>query len=72
VPAGNVDSYANLPSGIAGNLGSFYDDNNAWHVVLYQSQNGTGNLGHYDASWANVDSYWHNTQSVKIYINRSC
>lgn len=72
VPAGNVDSYANLPPGIAGHLGSFYDSNNAWHVVLYQAQNGTGNLGHYDASWANVDSYWQATQSVKIYINRSC
>jgi len=72
VPAGNGDAYADLPSGLFGNLGSFYDSNNAWHVVLYQSENGTGNLGHYDGSWTNVDSYWHATESVKIYINRNC
>jgi hypothetical protein len=42
-----------------------------WHVVLYQGENGTGNLGHYDASWANVVTYWHATESVKIYINRT-
>jgi hypothetical protein len=72
VPAGNGDAYADLPSGLFRNLGSFYVSNNAWHVVLYQGENGTGNLGHYDGSWANVDSYWHNTESVKIYINRTC
>jgi hypothetical protein len=72
VPAGNGDAYADLPSGLYRNLGSFYVSNNAWHVVLYQGENGTGNLGHYDASWANVDSYWHVTESVKIYINRTC
>jgi murein DD-endopeptidase MepM/ murein hydrolase activator NlpD len=72
VPAGNGDAYADLPSGLFRNLGSFYVSNNAWHVVLYQGENGTGNLGHYDASWANVDSYWHATESVKIYINRTC
>jgi murein DD-endopeptidase MepM/ murein hydrolase activator NlpD len=71
VPAGNGDAYADLPAGLFRNLGSFYVSNNAWHVVLYQGENGTGNLGHYDASWANVDSYWHNTESVKIYINRT-
>jgi murein DD-endopeptidase MepM/ murein hydrolase activator NlpD len=71
VPAGNGDAYADLPSGLYRNLGSFYVSNNAWHVVLYQGENGTGNLGHYDASWANVDSYWHVTESVKIYINRT-
>jgi hypothetical protein len=71
VPAGNGDAYADLPSGLFRNLGSFYVANNAWHVVLYQGENGTGNLGHYDASWANVDSYWHATESVKIYINRT-
>lgn len=72
VAAGNVNAVANLPSNIAGNLGSFADSNSAWHVVLYQGQNGTGNLGHYDNSWPNVDSYWKATQSVKIYLNRSC
>jgi hypothetical protein len=72
VPAGNGDAYADLPSGLFRNLGSFYVSNNAWHVVLYQGENGTGNLGHYDGSWANVDSYWHNSESVKIYINRTC
>ena len=73
VPAGNGDAYADLPSGLFQHLGSFYVSNNAWHVVLYQGENGTGNLGHYDASWANVDSYWRATESVKIYINRiSC
>jgi hypothetical protein len=72
VPAGNGDAYADLPSGMFRNLGSFYVSNNAWHVVLYQGENGTGNLGHYDASWANVDAYWHATESVKIYINRTC
>jgi hypothetical protein len=71
VPAGNGDAYSDLPAGLFRNLGSFYVSNNAWHVVLYQGENGTGNLGHYDASWANVDSYWHVTQSVKIYINRT-
>jgi hypothetical protein len=71
VPAGNGDAYADLPSGLFRNLGSFYVSNNAWHVVLYQGENGTGNLGHYDGSWANVDAYWHNTESVKIYINRT-
>ena len=71
VPAGNGDAYADLPAGLYRNLGSFYVSNNAWHVVLYQGENGTGNLGHYDGSWANVDSYWHNTESVKIYINRT-
>ena len=71
VPAGNGDAYADLPSGLFRNLGSFYVSNNAWHVVLYQGENGTGNLGHYDGSWANVDSYWHSTESVKIYINRT-
>jgi murein DD-endopeptidase MepM/ murein hydrolase activator NlpD len=72
VPAGNGDAYADLPSALFRNLGSFYVSNNAWHVVLYQGENGTGNLGHYDGSWANVDSYWHNTESVKIDINRTC
>lgn len=72
VPAGNGDAYADLPAGLFRNLGSFYVSNNAWHVVLYQGENGTGNLGHYDASWANVDAYWHVTESVKIYINRTC
>jgi hypothetical protein len=71
VPAGNGDAYASLPSGLYRNLGSFYVSNNAWHVVLYQGENGTGNLGHYDASWSNVDAYWHVTESVKIYINRT-
>jgi len=71
VPAGNGDAYANLPSDLYRNLGSFKVSNNAWHVVLYQGDNGTGNLGHYDASWTNVDAYWHVTQSVKIYINRT-
>lgn len=72
VPAGNNDSYANLPAGIAGHLGSWQDDNSAWHIVTYIGLNGTGNLGHWDADWANVDAYWQATLSVKIYINRTC
>jgi hypothetical protein len=72
VPAGKNDTYSELPGFLYQSLGSFWVANNAWHVVLYQSDNGTGNLGHYDASWANVDSYWHATKSVKIYINRTC
>jgi murein DD-endopeptidase MepM/ murein hydrolase activator NlpD len=72
VPAGHNDTYSDLPAGLYRNLGSFHVSNNAWHVVLYQGENGTGNLGHYDASWAAVDSYWRTTESVKIYINRSC
>jgi murein DD-endopeptidase MepM/ murein hydrolase activator NlpD len=71
VPAGQNDTYSELPGFLYQNLGSFWVANNAWHVVLYQGDNGTGNLGHYDASWPNVDSYWHNTRSVKIYINRT-
>jgi murein DD-endopeptidase MepM/ murein hydrolase activator NlpD len=71
VPAGNGDAYADLPSGLFRNIGSFYVSNNAWHVVLYQGENPTSNLGHYHASWANVDAYWHVTESAKIYINRT-
>jgi hypothetical protein len=72
VPAGHNDTYSALPSGLYQNLGSFFVPNNSWHVVLYQGDNGTGNLGHYDAGWSNVDSYWRTTKSVKIYINRTC
>jgi hypothetical protein len=70
-PATERSTLTNLPNGIAGNLGSFYDTNNAWHVVTYQGTDGSGNLGHNDASVSNVDSYWRATQSVKVYLN-SC
>lgn len=72
VAPGNNDSYANLPPGIAGHLGSFQDANSAWHIVTYLGPGGTGNLGHWDADWATVDGYWQATQSVKIYVNRTC
>jgi serine/threonine-protein kinase len=72
VSPGNNNAVANLPSGIAGHLNSFLDGNEAWHVVLYQSTNGTGNLGHFDNSQPNITTYWQATQSVKIYVNRTC
>jgi hypothetical protein len=74
VMAGNNNAVANLPSEIAGNLGSFSDSNSAWHVVLYLNQNGTGNLGHFDESNPDVGSLWRTTQSVSIYIrlDRNC
>jgi serine/threonine protein kinase len=69
---GQNNNTNNLPSWLSGHLGSFWDTNNAWHVVLFQSQNGTGNLGHYDLSTPDVGSYWQATQSVRVYLNRGC
>lgn len=72
VAPGQVNTVVNLPGPIAGHLNSIQDSNQAWTIVVYQNQNGTGNLGFYYSSQPNITSYWQATQSVKIYVNRSC
>lgn len=72
VAPGQVNTTVNLPAPIAGHLNSVWDDNQAWTVVVFQNQNGTGNLGYYYSSQPSITSYWQATQSVRVYVNRSC
>lgn len=72
VAPGQVNTTVNLPSPIAGHLNSVWDANQAWTVVVFQNQNGTGNLGYYYVSQPTITPYWQATQSVRIYVNRSC
>ncbi|HKV84368.1 MAG TPA: serine/threonine-protein kinase [Ktedonobacterales bacterium] len=72
VAPGQVNTTVNLPAPIAGHLNSIWNDNQAWTVVVFQNQNGTGNLGFYYSSQPSISPYWQATQSVRIYVNRSC